>query len=298
MKQKLLAAFVFIIFSAFVQNKNDEIEAILWDCLADRFKENQIDLSKKLENIENHLVALNVLKSSSGQSYFEFLKQVEELNDFPSGLYHEEFENIFKLGPTDLYNARCLEKLKTIDSVIFFSSKYYQLTEAFRQVAYHELSPGSVAKSITSILCPNDFAYPYYRAATLLTIVFVAQLDIRYNHPIETTPIEDLFDYQSITFAVTEKNQIIIEGETVSNQELKTILMDFIRKNESNHIILFQSDRGTSYAFYVEVHNQITSAYKDLRDEMAKDLFEKTYDELTEKQKKEIAEIYPIRIKE
>jgi biopolymer transport protein ExbD len=200
--------------------------------------------------------------------------------------------------PPDLYNARFIEKLKKIDSVIFFSSKYFQLSEAFWQVAYHELSPASVAKSITSILCPNDFEYPYYRAATLLTIVFVAQLDIRYNHPIETTPIEDLFDYQSITFAVTEKNQIIIEGETVSNQELKTILMDFIRKNESNHIILFQSDRGTSYAFYVEVHNQITSAYNDLRNDLAIKRFNKPFNELKGIQQKELEIIYPVRVRE
>lgn len=72
----------------------------------------------------------------------------------------------------------------------------------------------------------------------------------------------------------------------------------FIKTNKSNHLIKFQADKGTSYDFYLKVQEAIKCVYNDLRDQLAKEKFNKPYRELTENELKEISEIYPFRIRE
>ncbi|WP_117882165.1 ExbD/TolR family protein [Aureibaculum luteum] len=64
-------------------------------------------------------------------------------------------------------------------------------------------------------------------------------------------------------------------------------------------VISLQSDRGTSYAMYVAVQNELVGAYTDLRNKYAKKKFGRLFDDLTGKQQQEITtNIYPQIISE
>jgi len=64
-------------------------------------------------------------------------------------------------------------------------------------------------------------------------------------------------------------------------------------------IISLQSDRGTSYAMYVSVQNELVGAYTDLRNRYANKKFGKDFNKLTGDEQKEIqTNIYPQIISE
>ncbi|MET2983597.1 ExbD/TolR family protein [Aureibaculum conchae] len=64
-------------------------------------------------------------------------------------------------------------------------------------------------------------------------------------------------------------------------------------------IISLQSDRGTSYAMYVAVQNELVGAYTDLRNKYAQKKYGRAFDDLKISQQKEIQEnIYPQIISE
>ncbi len=52
----------------------------------------------------------------------------------------------------------------------------------------------------------------------------------------------------------------------------------------SKHVISLQTDRGTSYNTYFEVSNELYAAYDELRDELARKEYGKSYDKLEETQ--------------
>ena len=52
----------------------------------------------------------------------------------------------------------------------------------------------------------------------------------------------------------------------------------------SKHVISLQTDRGTSYNTYFEVSNELYAAYDELRDELARKDYGKSYDKLEETQ--------------
>lgn len=64
------------------------------------------------------------------------------------------------------------------------------------------------------------------------------------------------------------------------------------------HVISLQSDRGTSYSKYFEVQNELVAAYNELRDELSRRKFGKSYAQLSEEQALAVRSYYPMKISE
>jgi hypothetical protein len=172
------------------------------------------------------------------------------------------------------------------------------MTVAIQNAAQDEVSPTSIAKAITSVLGPSDFDKQYYRAVALLTIAYTANSDVGFERQLKTNDNEEIAAYESILVTLTEKDQIIVNDNDISREELKTILSKFIKTNGSNHVINFRADKGTSYDFYLKVQDQIVLVYNELRNELAITKYNHTFNELADGQQNEIKETYPTRIKE
>ncbi|NNC69485.1 MAG: biopolymer transporter ExbD [Flavobacteriaceae bacterium] len=94
-------------------------------------------------------------------------------------------------------------------------------------------------------------------------------------------------------------------AEAMANENLKVCSWCEGSKDpeSSDHpkkaIISLQSDRGTSYATYIAVQNELVGAYNDLRNRYANKKFGRDFDNLSNEQQKEIKiEIYPQIISE
>lgn len=66
----------------------------------------------------------------------------------------------------------------------------------------------------------------------------------------------------------------------------------------SNHVISLRCDRGSSYAAYIAVQNEIVAAYNELRDEIALSQFGQKYADCDEVQQESVRLIYPQNISE
>ncbi len=67
---------------------------------------------------------------------------------------------------------------------------------------------------------------------------------------------------------------------------------------ESKQVISLQNDRGTSYETYIKVQNELAAAYRNLREKMAMEKFNKKFDQLEKAQADAIKEVYAQRISE
>lgn len=64
------------------------------------------------------------------------------------------------------------------------------------------------------------------------------------------------------------------------------------------HVISVQTDRGTPYAVYFEVQNELVAAYNELRNELSKQKFGRPYDVLGDEEKVAVRAYYPQNISE
>lgn len=119
---------------------------------------------------------------------------------------------------------------------------------------------------------------------------------------------------------INSNNQILCGDQFIDIKQLKEKVKEFIEnpyndehKPEKvevdvpffgkqmvtkNHIISLQNDRGTEYQAYIDVQNELASAYNELRDDVSKKKFGKAFADLDEEQQKAVQMIYPQKISE
>jgi biopolymer transport protein ExbD len=119
---------------------------------------------------------------------------------------------------------------------------------------------------------------------------------------------------------INSEDQLLVRGEYTELADLKEKAKEFIKNAgddpnmpekepmdveyfgtvlvTKNHVISLQNDRGTSYAAYINVQNELVSAYNELRNELSKAKFAKNFEDLDSEQQKAIQKIYPQKISE
>lgn len=123
-----------------------------------------------------------------------------------------------------------------------------------------------------------------------------------------------------LTVLINSNNQLLVGGEQMNVDKLRERAKEFIANKEDLpnlperfateveffgtypvtkfHVISLQNDRSTEYQAYIEVQNELVAAYNELRNELAKAKFNKTFEELGEAEQKAIQTIYPQKISE
>jgi biopolymer transport protein ExbD len=123
-----------------------------------------------------------------------------------------------------------------------------------------------------------------------------------------------------VTFSIDENNAVFMEDEPVQLYEIRNIAKKFIANPENSDylpekkeieipelgfvsvaphaVISFEISRKAVYQTYISVLGELTAAYDDLRNELANERFDKSFERLTEEQQAAIREAYPLRISE
>ena len=112
---------------------------------------------------------------------------------------------------------------------------------------------------------------------------------------------------------INSEDQLLVRGEYTELADLKEKAKEFIKNAgddpnmpekepmdveyfgtvlvTKNHVISLQNDRGTSYAAYINVQNELVAAYNELRNELSKAKFAKNFEDLDSEQQKAIQKI-------
>lgn len=136
------------------------------------------------------------------------------------------------------------------------------------------------------------------------------------DQPDDTPPIKER---NVFTVLLNSNNQLLVEGKPMQMSELKEAAKEFIenpydedhlpaKKNieveffglypVSKQVISLKNDNDTQYQAYLTVQNELNTAYRELREELARRKFGKSYDKLSEEEEKAIRTIYPKKISE
>ncbi|TAJ12979.1 biopolymer transporter ExbD [Marinilabiliaceae bacterium JC017] len=137
--------------------------------------------------------------------------------------------------------------------------------------------------------------------------------------PEETVAPPPIKERNVFSVLLNSQNQLLVEGELMDISELKEAAKEFIEnplnadnlpekkeievpifgvREVTKGVISLQNDRGTQYQAYLMVQNELQAAYTELREDLAKRKFRKSYDELDEDEQKAVRTVYPQKISE
>lgn len=129
----------------------------------------------------------------------------------------------------------------------------------------------------------------------------------------------DIKQRNIFTVLVNKSDRLLVEGQPMEISMLREKTKEFIvnpnddpnlpEKTEvvvdffgtvkvGKGVVSLQNDRGTSYNMYMKVQNELVAAYNELREELARNKFGKSFKDLPDEQKEAIQKVYPQRISE
>ncbi len=118
---------------------------------------------------------------------------------------------------------------------------------------------------------------------------------------------------------VNRNNDLLVENEWTNISELREKVKEFMANPTDSEslpekepkeipffgevmvtkgVISLSNDLDTKYGTYIAVQNELVAAINELRDELAKSKFQKSYNDLEKEQQEAIRDIYPSRISE
>ena len=102
-------------------------------------------------------------------------------------------------------------------------------------------------------------------------------------------------------------NNIEVDGNGIISESLKNDVKAFVSNNGTKDnssespekaVVSLQNQEGTSYSMYIQVQNELTKAYNELRDEKANIDFGKDYGKLDPEEQKIVKKFYPMKVSE
>jgi biopolymer transport protein ExbD len=119
---------------------------------------------------------------------------------------------------------------------------------------------------------------------------------------------------------INSENKLLVQNEELNIRDLKEKAKEFIENKDNNptlpvryrinvpligdvditkeHVISVQNDVDTKYQAYIDVQNELVAAYNELREDLSKNKFGKSFEELTEDEQKAVQTVYPQKISE
>lgn len=106
---------------------------------------------------------------------------------------------------------------------------------------------------------------------------------------------------------INANNDLLVRKAPMDIKDLKSNVKNFIlnpnkdlslSEDPTKAVISLKNDRGTHYKMYIEVYNELRTAYNELWEETAMSQFGKSLQELSALQQKEIKDDIPLVISE
>lgn len=128
---------------------------------------------------------------------------------------------------------------------------------------------------------------------------------------------EKLLERNVLRILINDNQEIMIEDEIVSILEVKDLAKNFIDNNGNrtceyckgnqldnsstspkNAVISIQHGTLTKYQLFIEVQDELTKAYYELREEYAKSVYNKSPYSLSQEEMKAVKDAYPFILSE
>lgn len=296
----LFICFLFLGNSIAVFGQNDplETETAFMNCLYNSLPDKGKEFKLALQKAEQKLIDKNLLKEGTGESYAALYKNIYNTVD-------EDLQNLGILSymgsmqehVNTVANENCMknvfESTKYSDSKFF---KFLQLTESI------DSFDGEVINQILAILTPKNLEHDYYKMTTFIIIetmntTISVHTDLKLPEEVEQIFTKEELE-SALKIELNAEGEVFVSDKKISLKKLRKKVISYLKENKSKSVISFSNSREVPYKYFIDVQNELIAGFDVVRNELAKEKFNSSFNELQKAEKDEIKKTYPLRIKE
>ena len=292
---KKITVLTFLILRSISCKSQDRIvEKTFNDCYFNSMPNQGKELKIFHNEYESLLISNGILIDNSGESYYNLFKKImrSEISDTKTNFSF--IDSINKLSYTDLIhsNQKCTDKIKSLD--IYKDSNTYRFEKTMDSLNDPYNDQIVAIEKIISSLNEKDFELDFYKIRALLVMERMNSISDLYEEKVYSEKqLETAFKV-----LLTKKNEIIFQGEKVSNDNLKILVENYLRIAKKNSLIIIDTYRDVKYGDYVKFIKSFEYVFSKLRNELSEQKFNKQFENLTESEKEIIEKEYSFEIKE
>lgn len=297
-KLNLIAFIICLLMVTSCSPEKVRVEEVIMECIYKSYNDNGRALKKAIQDYETLLVEQNIIKDKTGKSYKETLMALAKDNNFKNRPSISFNSFIGDIGSLD--SERYVVCQKTlIDTSNYDSARLNKINQVVKKhMTSSDLNINLILSDINNFLSEEDFDFDYYKFQTF-RILDLFELDKGLLRTLpeandESSKEKNLSNALSIY--IDEKNTIFINDKKSSLKEVRKTVRNYYLENTSESIVTLIHKSGTSYAEYIAVQNEITSAINSLREKLALKLYKKDLDSLTKEELTTIREKYPLNL--
>ncbi len=304
----IIQRFVCIIFlmnssMIFAQEYTYELETMYMNCIYKSLNDNGAEFKAILQEAEQKLIDEKLLKDTSGKSYIALYKNMKEVAG-------KEYQS---LGVLDYIASRMME---SIDMLVYFecekefmehpkrlASRMNKFTTVIESIDIKKIEGSLLGNILSGFVNENDFEYDFYKYFTflLLDTFKVSKFEIKNTDRSLPKKEEQTFKAEELKHAlkveIDSESRLFLNDKGATLEELQKKVISYLKQNKSKSVVLIKNSRKTSYKAFLDMQKEIVDGFEVVRNQLAKEKFNRTFDELKETEKKEIKNIYPLNIK-
>ncbi len=259
------------------------------------FAENGINLSEKLELVENYLIQTYQLDDRSGNAFYTFFERVKNSEDHYTFLPASIISTFLNISPQDYYGDSCIQNFNPTDPTLTVNKLEVQLKEIVTRGSGFQAD--HTAGKILETLKKEDFERPYFRTMSLLYIAnsSLQETPEMLNMILKKSFLGELYPF--IPLGLSADNTWIINNTEIREE----LLVDYLKKefssDPSRFCVTISTSRKSAYSTYIALKDTVYQLYSDERKSLSQKLFEKDYNDLSLAQRIQIEEKIPIQFK-
>lgn len=292
--KKITVLTFLILISISCKSQDRIVEKTFNDCYFNSMPNQGKELKIFHNEYESLLISNGILIDNSGESYYNLFKKImrSEISDTKTNFSF--IDSINKLSYTDLIhsNQKCTDKIKSLD--IYKDSNTYRFEQTMDSLNDPYNDKIVVIEKIISSLNEKDFELDFYKIRALLVMEKMNSISDLFEEKVYSEKqLETAFKV-----LLTKKNEIIFQGEKISNDNLKILVENYLRIAKKNSLIIIDTYRDVKYGDYVKFIKSFEYVFSKLRNELSEQKFNKQFENLTESEKEIIEKEYSFEIKE
>lgn len=292
--KKITVLTFLILISISCKSQDGIVEKTFNDCYFNSMPNQGKELKIFHNEYESLLISNGILIDNSGESYYNLFKKImrSEISDTKTNFSF--IDSINKLSYTDLIhsNQKCTDKIKSLD--IYKDSNTYRFEQTMDSLNDPYNDKIVVIEKIISSLNEKDFELDFYKIRALLVMEKMNSISDLFEEKVYSEKqLETAFKV-----LLTKKNEIIFQGEKISNDNLKILVENYLRIAKKNSLIIIDTYRDVKYGDYVKFIKSFEYVFSKLRNELSEQKFNKQFENLTESEKEIIEKEYSFEIKE
>jgi len=267
------------------------------ECLYQSYDDNGIALKQLLSDYEQLLIDENIIEDASGKSYRKAFENLldDKIIKSPSKLFLVEFSKLKSLDVEK--RAKCIEETQK-DSLKYDYSKFIKFQDVMSQAEGMDAGNSALSRLILTTLTDEDLELYFYK---IVTYALMQSIDTNSGIAKKLPEVEDTKYSENdlnnaLSIHLNAKSEAIIEENIIDLKEIQPLVVKYLKNNPSTAIISISFDKDTLYQTYIAAQNEVIAAYNFVRNELAQEKYNTSFDKLNKSQADDIISLCPKRL--